>query len=463
VAGQRDVRGERGGRAEREARQVAERFGQASPSVLRGTCPQDRLDSVLLQEASGRGATIRYSTRLVSVEQDGDGVTATLEGPAGRRVVRADYLVAADGVHSGVRSALGIGTSGPGTLGNPMMNVLFRADLSEYTRGQSFIACEITNPDSPGMLVTIDGTKNWVFHVGYDPDSGESAADFTPGRCRDLIRAAIGDAALDVEVRGALPWRVRGLLADRFREGRVFLAGDAAHAIPPLGAFGMNTGIADAHNPAWKLAAVVDGRAGPALLDTYQAERRPVAASTVEQAMLRLADPRLHWGNGPQAAAARAAAGAVNAPIVHLGYRYDSRAVIDPRPDLPSREDLELTLDGSPGSRVPHVWVERDGRRRSTLDLVESRFTLLTGAGGIPCIEAARAVADRRGANLGAHRIAPGVEVTDPQGRWPRVAGLADDGALLVRPDGFVGWRAPTMTGQPAADLADALTRLLAR
>jgi hypothetical protein len=178
--------------------------------------------------------------------------------------------------------------------------------------------------------------------------------------------------------------------------------------------------------------------------------------------MLRLAEPRLHWAFGPQAAAARGAAGMVNAPIVDLGYRYDSRAVIDPRLDLPSREDVELDLDGAPGSRIPHVWLERDGRRLSTLDLVGSRFTLLTGVGGDSWIRAARDVADRLGTDLAAHQIAPGAKVIDPQGRWPRPAGLADDGALLVRPDGFVAWQAPTMTDQPIADLAHALTQVLA-
>ncbi|MET9888229.1 FAD-dependent monooxygenase [Streptomyces sp. NPDC006430] len=350
---------------------------------MRGTCSQDRLDSVLLDAARERGATVRYATRLLSFAQDEDGVTAVLETGAGhRRTVRADYLVAADGVHSGVREALGIKTSGPGTVGTPKMNILFRADLGRYTQGRSFVLCTVTNPQAPGMLVTVDGAKSWVFHTEYDPAAGQAPADFTPDRCRDLIRAAIGDPGLDVEVLSVLPWRVRGLLADRFRDGRVFLIGDAAHAVPPIGAFGMNTGMADAHNLAWKLAAVLGGRAGTALLDSYDAERRPVAALTLQQALLRLADPRLHWDSGPRAATARAAVGALNAPVVQVGYRYDSRAVIDPVPQLPSHEEAALTLDGAPGSRIPHVWVERDGRRLSTLDLAGSRFTLLTGSAG---------------------------------------------------------------------------------
>jgi putative polyketide hydroxylase len=410
--------------------------GAVSPAVVRGTCPQNRLDSVLLPAARERGATVCYGVGLTSVEQDPDGVTALLDDG---RTVRSDYLIAADGARSQVRSALDIGTSGPGVLGTPMLNILFRADLTPYTSGRPFVACEITSPDARGMLVTVDGSQEWIFHV-----SGDDHGELTPRRCRDLIRAAVGDPALNLDVLSTLPWSARGLLADRFRQGRVFLAGDAAHAVPPLGAFGLNTGLADAHNLAWKLAAVLDGRAGLHLLDTYDAERRPVAEFTLHQAMLRLADPRLHWEDGPQAVAARAAAGAVNAPVVHLGYRYDSDAVVDPRPELPSTEDVLLDLDATPGSRLPHAWVGQDGRKLSTLDLVRSRFALLTG--DETWDRTARQVADDFGLELDVHLVE-----------------TATRGALLVRPDQFIAWRSTTVSNEPAADLARALTQVLAR
>jgi len=198
----------------------------------------------------------------------------------------------------------------------------------------------------------------------------------------------------------------------------VFLAGDAAHTVPPIGAFGLNTGIADAHNLAWKLAAVLSGTAHPTLLETYETERRPVALMTLQQSMLRLGNPRLHWNS---TAEERAAAGVINAPIVHMGYRYDSAAVIGAKPELPSHEDLVATLNGDPGSRLPHVWLEPG---LSSLDVVGPGYALLTHSG------------KWAGQSIPVHKV-----------DMP-IPGLTAEGALLVRPDQVIAWRAETYLGQ---------------
>jgi len=406
-----------------------------TPFRLRGVCAQDRLDAVVAADLARRGADLRWSTRLAGIAQDADGVDVELAGPDGRYSLRCAHVVAADGTHSTVRTALGVGTSGAGDLGKSKINILFRADLRPHLRGMSFAACTITTPEAPGLLVTVDGETSWVFHV----DAAERPEDFTPERCAALVRTAVGDPDLDVEVRSVLPWRPRSSLADRFAVGRVFLVGDAAHTVSPIGAFGLNTGVADAHNLAWKLAAVHKGEAGAGLLDTYAQEREPVAAATLHQATLRYADPALHWGRGPEAEAAKAAAGVWAPPVVHLGQRYDSAAVVDPRPALPSTVDLAAVLDGSPGSRVPHAWV--DGV--STLDLVASRWTLLVGAAGEPWLTAAADV------GLPAHRVA--------------VPWLPAEGAMLVRPDGIVAMRTSTSSPDPARFLTEVLDQVLAR
>ncbi|RDI51922.1 FAD-dependent monooxygenase [Nocardia mexicana] len=389
---------------------------ELSPESPRGHYPQDRLDSALLPAARERGATVEFGIGVAGVEQDADEVVVTLSDG---RVVRAAYLIGADGVNSTVRRELGVSTTGPGEIGDVNMNILFDADLVGHF-GSMPVMTQISHPDATGILLAV-GERRWVLHVLLPPEGTMSEE-----KCAEAVRTAIG-ADVPVRILGAIPWRANVRMADEFRCGRAFLVGDAARAITPLGAFGLNTGVADAHNLAWKLAFVLGGRAGDGLLDTYHTERHAIAELVTRQALLRWENPRLHWD--PTAVAERAAAGAWNAVMVTMGYRYDSAAVIDPVVEVPSTEDLAASLDGAPGSRVPHRWVAPGV---STLDLHESGFALLAGPRGEEWHDAAEKASTATELDL---RVAFLDEDSAAAVR------IGDRGAILVRPDGFIAWR----------------------
>jgi tetracenomycin A2 monooxygenase-dioxygenase len=433
--------------AEAEAIETPRLDGPEISPVRVVGCGQDRYEPILLDAATAAGAHVRFGHRLVDLEQDEDGVTALVEH-AGRTLrIRADYLVAADGSRSLVRTKLKVGRSGEGILFKAM-SIYFRADLDRVLDGRKFILCYATEHQPPLALSRLHGRDPWLCAALYRPEDGQGAADFTTEHCVHLIRKAAGCPDLDVEIVATSPWEAAHRIAEDFLIGRVLLAGDAAHVHPPAGGFGANTGIHDAHNLAWKIAAVLRGWAGPALLSSYDAERRPLGAAMAAQAVLR---NRLR--NGTSSDADRALM--KEDLIVTLGYRYASAAVLgaDDAPPLPDR--FELT--GAPGTRVPHVWVRHDGRTISTLDLVHDGFVLFTGTAGEPWL----AAAGRCAVPVHAYRIGDDGDLTCTAGAWAAASGLGEGGALLVRPDGFVAWRAEDLPEEPERALDTALRSLL--
>lgn len=446
-------------------------LAEVSPtSASRGT--QDRVEPVLLEAAREFGGDLRFRTELLTFEQDAEGVTATVcERDSGNEyTLRADYMLAADGAGSRIRQTLGASVSGSGSPGF-LLNILFQADLREFVRDREFSMCLIERPEVRGLFTSINNSDLWVFHLSYDPEKGEKPEDFPPERIKELLHLALGMPEIEITLKSILPWESAVRVADRFQHGRIFLAGDAAHQMPPWGGQGANSGIADAHNLAWKLALVLKGQAAPELLATYDLERHPVGYAAAvesgkragERGLLRVSSflPRLGKLFGRNA---RFIVGIFFIlgwksffKLMGYSYQYSSQAVV---PD--KQRGKFIIPDGRPGTRAPHVWLERQGQRISSLDLFGTGFVLLAGSEGADWGKAARIVAKRLGIDLSAYLIGPTGELQDPEHKWLKKTGLSERGALLVRPDGFVAWRSRGRTANSEQLLEKVLKQILA-
>jgi 2,4-dichlorophenol 6-monooxygenase len=469
----------------------------ASPCPLMDI-PQTRVEPVLLNNAAARGALISFSTEYLAHVQDDDGVTTTLRDRTSGRdyTVRSRYLVGADGARSSVAEHLGLPFEGH-TARAGTLYTLFRADLSQYVAHRPSILYWLIAQGTGfgeigmGLLRTVRPWDEWIAGWGFDMSAGDPDTD--PESVRDRIRAMVGVPDLEVTIDWSYPWYVNQSHATAYSSGRVLCAGDAVHRHPPSGGLGSNTCVGDAFNLAWKLAYVVKGRADPSLLETYGAERVPVGeqvvaranasrrsfaalhdaisepgtAQSVDAAVAKLLDP-----GPPGVAARRAVREAIelrnyefNAQGVELNQRYTSGAVLvgEDAPEIWAR-DRELYAQAStrPGAKMPHAWlVDRSGRRVSTLDVTgKGRFTLVTSIAGVPWAEAVERLA------LDYLRLvvvdAPGAQ--DAYGAWARVREIQEDGALLVRPDGFVAARwhsCPSALGEAEAALTEALSTVL--
>ena len=435
-----------------------------TPEPVMWYCPQSRLEPLLLAAARQRGGDVRYHTELVSFTQDDQGVTATLGDRATgtSSVLRADYLAACDGAHSHVRDALGVNAEGLGELDEHYLFVYFRADWGELVRGYEADAILVDRPGIRGIFLVTDADRG-MFLIQDTPSKGASAPEYPAERCRELIRNGIGKPDLAVEVLDIAHWQPAQLVAEHLLQGRVLLVGDAAHTMPPKLGPGVNTAIQSAQNLAWKLAAVLNGTAAPQLLATYQTERHPVGQLASEQSLVGPAASVLTQGSDDNLLGADK-----RVPLFSLvaGYRYRSRAVLGDDGDGSSPEGIELLgtpeeLTGLPGTRVPHLWVEREGRRLSTLDLLDGRFVLLAGPAGTPWQEAAPGVAGSLGIDLAAYRLGADGDLLDPQDGWRARLGMSAEGAVLVRPDGFVGWRTSAPPDRPGPRLEQVLSSIL--
>jgi putative polyketide hydroxylase len=420
-------------------------------------CAQDDFEPVLRHYAEAAAPDgLRFHTELTDVRYDANGVTGTLtDRTEGTQFpFRSRYLIAADGAQSIMRRMLGVQMVGEREVYDSV-NILFRADLQQWTADRPAPLYFIEQPNLRGTFLTINGTDRWSFlihslkHYDYTP------ADFTPERCTAIIRQAVGVSDLPIEILGVGAWKASAIVADHYRDGPIFLAGDAAHEMPPTGGFGLNTGVQDVHNLAWKLAAVVHGQAQPSLLDTYDKERRPLAELITKTSLLNA----LSMGRTARQETAKLPRPEfLNEQGLIFGARYVSSAVIPDGTAPPSPADpiTEYIASAHPGCRAPHVWLSRDGEKISTIDLFRAGFVLLAGPSGLPWREAASRLSPLP---LTVHIM--GEDLEDADGQWLSAYGVESSGAVLVRPDGYVAWRLARLPTDPAGALDAALKQLL--
>jgi 2-polyprenyl-6-methoxyphenol hydroxylase-like FAD-dependent oxidoreductase len=418
-------------------RNEAAALSPTAPAVL----AQDVLEPILLEHARGyAGADVRFNTELCDLEQGDDDVRATIVDRAtGTRTdVHARYVIAADGASSPIRRRLGIATHGVERVGE-YLSILFCADLNAIVGNQRcglYMLQGLGGP-APSVLLPTDRDRRWVLATPWRGDA-RPLASLGPADFVALVRRAAACPELSVEVLDCQLIGIGAEVAERFRDGDVFLVGDAAHRTAPTGGTGMNTAIHAAHNLAWKLAAVLNGVASPSLLDSYEPERRPSG----ERNLLR----------------SRGQLQGVSGVAADLGVVYTSAAIVADAGDRPAV--IEPLSAACVGARAPHVWLDAHGARLSTLDLFGDGSILLTGVNGRAWREAASAVRNSLDVPLGAVTIG-GPELVDVSGQWLTTYGIDGDGAVLVRPDGHIAWRSSGAAADATATLEQVVARVL--
>ncbi len=480
-----------------------ENWASAS-STRQMNLPQIRLEPILRRRAEALAPErVRFGHELIDLAQDESGASAVIRerGSGHEYRVRAQYIIGADGGRV-IPRLLGIGYEGLGALGRAA-TIHASADFSKLLRDEDVLLRWILSPQAgTGAVVVPMGperwgpaSEEWVIHLNYQPEDPRAESDEA---VESDIRAALGIGAHPMEIHMITRWTLEGVLANSFRSGRVLLAGDAAHRHPPTGGLGLTSAIHDVHNLCWKLAAVLAGQAEETLLDSYEAERRPVDARNVQRSLenavnhlqismaLELSPDstadenwaRLQrlWSGLPEDEAVRrevqrlmrASSMEFGELNVEYGYTYASEAVVADGSDLdPSPDDVRIYEPATrPGSPLPHAWIDdEEGERRPIKDLVApGRFLLIAGEDGHAWCAAARELAEAHSLPIDTVRIGHiDGDLFDPRCTWLRHRGIGPEGAILVRPDRFVAWRSIASCADPGAELARALGQVLGR
>ncbi len=471
----------------------------ASPSKM-VDIPQTLLEPIIFGKAMREGCIARFKTEYLSHTQDSDGVVATVRDRVAEQTyrIRAKYMIGADGGRSQIVRDLGLPLDGQEGLAGSM-NIEFDADLSHLVAHRPSVLYWVFQPGSAGgigagVLRMIRPWGKWLGMWNYDVSQGRP--DYSEEEIRQILFRLIGEE-VPLKVTRVSYWSVNNIVARQYAKGRVFCMGDAVHRHPPTNGLGSNTSIQDAYNLAWKLKLVLESKAGPELLESYGAERQPVGKQIVtranrsiedtlpifetlgitgvstEEEMQRRIDKRKM-----STVEAEAQRKALNKQIrnksyefnchgVEMGQRYRSSAVVSdgtPEPEYTRDRELYYHPTTWPGARLPHVWVEKGGETLSTLDLAgRGRFVLLTGVSGGSWSEAAARTSAELGVEVRAIQIGPGCEVADTFGDWAMQCDVSDSGCVLVRPDGYVGWRAAMLSAEPAVELTRVMRSILGR
>ena len=475
----------------------------ASP-LRTANLPQIRLEPILKARAEAMAPDkVRFHHELFALEQDGEGVTAHVRNcdDNSEYTVRARYLVGCDGGRT-IARLVGVEYDGLGVIAQTA-TAHVTADLSQFAHDPDVLIRWIWCPAIGEMAVLVPmgpdhwgpESEEWVFHVTYQ---GEGPKDLTDEQIEANMRLALGIGDLPMKIHKITRWSLEGVLASRFRAGRVFLVGDAAHRHPPTGGLGLTSATQDVHNLCWKLAAVLNGQAADGLLDTYEAERKPVDARNIQRSMenslahletgrafglsheasaeANWAQMRRIWSGKPEDAEhRRGALRAIrrltmegNELNVEYGYRYASSAVVaDGTPDPEPVDDIRVYQPSTrPGSPLAHAWIDDEaGNRFPIKDLIApGRFLLIAGEEGDDWCAAAQRIAVANGLPLDAVRIGHiDGDLYDPRLAWAQNRGITSKGAVLVRPDRVIGWRQSGAVPDAESELADALVHILGR
>lgn len=464
--------------------------------------PQIRLEPLMKARAEvlnpGR---VRFHHELLSLTQDERGVTAVIRNhDAGEDYqVHAQYVMGCDGGRT-VGRQLGIEFEGLGTIAHSI-TAHISADLSQLAKDPDVLIRWIWSPQLGEMAVMVPMGPNhwgpqseeWVVHVSQQVDQ---VKDLSDADIEAMMRNALGVGDMPITFHKISRWSLEGLLAEKFRVGRVFIVGDAAHRHPPTGGLGLTSGIQDAHNLCWKLAAVLQGQAGDALLDSYEAERRPVDARNVQRSMENAVthleigtafglspekNAAENWQNLKRVVSGRAedaehraqalqavrrASMEANELNVEYGYRYDSEAMVpDGTPETPTVDDIRVYEPSTrPGSPLPHAWIDlANGQRVALKDLAQpGRFLLIAGEEGHAWVQAAQTLAKASKLPIDTVRIGHlDGDAFDPRLDWARTRGISERGAVLVRPDRVVAWRSAGAQAGTTDVLAQAFSTIL--